>query len=150
MLLLKSSGSFKTQIFSTKCFQTQCRKSGFATHWQESGSCMGNTLESLLRVTAQMSQLRVYESRRAGLWSQWSSAREHILVVWMRESQCADQLIYHQIQTQGSELTHPQIYLICERLGCVKRPSPADPKLQDFYDTGQQDDQEEASLRIQY
>lgn len=35
-----------------------------------------------------------------------------------------------QVLVQGSELVHPKIYTICERLGYVKGSvSPADPKL---------------------
>jgi hypothetical protein len=49
-----------------------------------------------------------------------------------------------QGQIQGFELVHPNIYLICELLEYV-RTSPAEPKLQDFHDSGQQKDIQEAS-----
>lgn len=48
----------------------------------------------------------------------WDSAGELTLVVQIRESQSADQLGW----TQGSELVHPQIYIICKHLGCMTRP----------------------------
>jgi hypothetical protein len=47
------------------------------------------------------------------------------MVVWIRESlQVGDvsSSATTQTQIQGSELTHPKIYIICERLGHVKGP----------------------------
>ena len=47
-----------------------------------------------------------------------------------------------QTHIQGSELTHPEIYIICGQLGLIK--GLAHPKLQDLHDIRQQDNREES------
>lgn len=45
---------------------------------------------------------------------------ELLMVVWIRESQHADQLTYHVAHIQGSDLSHSKIYIVWEPLGCVQ------------------------------
>jgi hypothetical protein len=53
-------------------------------------------------------------------WPTESSSGELVLVVWIRESWCTDQLSYQPGQMQGFELAHPKIYIRYEWLGCKK------------------------------
>lgn len=51
-----------------------------------------------------------------------------------------------QAQTQGYDLAHPNIHPICQpSVGACEGAWPADTKLQDLYNTGQQQDIQEES-----
>lgn len=43
------------------------------------------------------------------------------MVVRIRKIQHTDLLDYHPGQIQGTKLAHPQIYIICQHLGCINR-----------------------------
>lgn len=60
-----------------------------------------------------------------------------LALVWIWESLKADQLSYDPGPDPGFYVGPPKIYIICEKV------CPADPKLQDFYDMGQQEDNQE-------
>lgn len=51
-----------------------------------------------------------------------SSAGELALMVWIRRADILTRSATAQSQIHGSELAHPKIYIICEKLGHIKRP----------------------------
>ena len=55
-------------------------------------------------------------------WPSWNSARELSLVVQIKETGHNDQHSYHPAHIQGSELSHPNIYIICKGLGIKQGP----------------------------
>ena len=74
-----------------------------------------------------------------------SSPGEPTLVVQIRESPCYDQLSYQAGPDPGLWDGLPQNLYYLQTVEMCERASPADPKLQDLYDTGQQQDNQEES-----
>ena len=78
-------------------------------------------------------------------WPSQSSAGELTLVVWIRERWRDDQLSFHPGPDSGLSISPPQnLYHLCT-VGTCERACPAIPRLQDLYDTGQQQDDREES-----
>jgi hypothetical protein len=74
-------------------------------------------------------------------WSSQSSAGELALVVQIREISRLTSSATTQAQIQGSELAYPQNLYHLQMVGACERACPADPKLQELHDTGQQQEE---------